>query len=50
MIMVLLTAAGVLAVAVLVCVIVDPPVPIGGAAAALVGVPSSSLDPEERRT
>jgi mannose/fructose/N-acetylgalactosamine-specific phosphotransferase system component IIC len=49
MILVLLIAGGALALAVLGCVAIDAPIPIGDAAAALVGVPFSSLDPEQRR-
>jgi hypothetical protein len=49
MIMALLTASAALALAVLACVAIDSPIPIGDAAAAPVGVPFSSLDPEQRR-
>jgi hypothetical protein len=49
MIMVLLITGATLALAVLACVAIDSPIPIGDAAAMLVGVPFSSLDPEQRR-
>jgi hypothetical protein len=49
MIMVLLIASAALALAVLAGVAIDSPFPIGDAAAMLVGVPFSSLDPEQRR-
>ena len=49
MIMVLLITGGALALAVLGCVAIDPPIPIGDAAAALVGVPFPSPDVERRR-
>lgn len=45
MILVLFIAGGALALAVLACVAIDSPVPLGDAAAALVGVPFASLDP-----
>lgn len=45
MITVLLIAGGALALAVLACVAVDSPIPIGDAAAMLVGIPLSSPTP-----
>ena len=50
MILVLLIAGCTLALAVLACVAIDPPVSLGDAAGALAGVPFPSREPEPGRS